>query len=234
MEREPIHRDELAHLLQEAEIGNQSFGSTSRRHSLKHSERGSDNWKGGISKELWKAFLIEEEFSTGKLSAPKFSVDDDLSSSSDDQEADEIENDECSDISDGSVDQPLLHEAVERDKHLLNTFIAYESAMSPSGKVDHEQIEACKKLIGKSLNHNVGNLEYKDYDSWKNEIAKQKEEGWSLLSRAMSFATGRIPCIPWPVYNHTDPRLMHDRSMRYGMEMRCQYPKWNMAQNSKF
>jgi len=168
------------------------------------------------------------------MSAPKRSVDDGYSSSDDhDQEAiDYTENDVCSEVSDGSADQPYGQEAVELDKHLLKTFIAYETAMSPTGKVDQEQVEACKKLVGKALHYTDGGLEYKDYGGcFKSEIDNQREVSWSLLSRAMGFAAGRIPCIPWPIYNQTDPRCI---PMRYALEMRCPYQKWYTAQSHKF
>jgi len=58
MEQEQIRREELSH--RDTEIFNQGGGisSGSRRKSSKFTEAGTDSWKGGISKELWKAFLI--------------------------------------------------------------------------------------------------------------------------------------------------------------------------------
>jgi len=236
-------REEFTHNLKgrEAETGkyDSSLGTGSGELASNPSKADAENGK-GIAKWLWKAFIIEEEFSEKRLSTPKESVDEITSSSSDDEQeaTDEIANDEDSEFLDAlrvdpEPEQPDLTEYL--DKRLMMIFLAYEMAMSSNGTVDPEQIETCKMLVGKTFPRTTGGLEYKDYASWKNETDHQGELAWSQLSRAMGFGGGRIPSIPWPVYSRADPRLMHDkRATGYGLEFRCAYPKWHTGQSSKF
>ncbi|ODM97331.1 hypothetical protein Ocin01_09337 [Orchesella cincta] len=136
MERELRRQKDSTHNFkaQEPEIGRQGGELGSRRHSSKSA--GETN---GISEELWKAFLIEEEFSTVKLSTPKEKESvEDMSSSSDDQDSSAYETDndeisETSDVTDGTVVEQLnLKE--ELDRHLVNTFLSYEMMISSTGK----------------------------------------------------------------------------------------------------
>jgi len=104
------------------------------------------------------------------------------------------------------------------DKHVANIWMSIELDESPTGVVEQEHIDACKKLVGECLpRSNVGGMEQKD-------DANRNEANWSLLSQAMGFGPGRIP---WPVYNRTDRRPMHERLMGYGSELRMVYPNWN-------